>query len=313
MVVLSILLITGCQSLVKTALLNAKSYPTLVDKTAQLKQEFNIQEQQFCDTQLACYAYYFAPNKGDKKKLSMNINAHFTDKKYASSLLIQRQDVPTFSGSVVIIHGFRGSKDWSLLSAAYWQFLGFDVYIFDLLGHGDLSTPKGFGVKDSQYIQRFIEQNLDSSKAIIAVGNSMGGLVATTLANKGVVSAAFLQAPMTQFDQSLLGYFKDTKPWYGFLLSANTLQQGANKALQEVGLSRAQTNTIDQLKVSTAPFLIFASNTDSVSPYSVFKPLQSSNIQVLEINNVEHAYMSMIGQFEHEHIVQWLKATTAHN
>ena len=305
---MSVFLLSACESIVKNALLDAKSYPASTAVTQKLKSEFDIETREFCDNELDCYQYYFAPSKAQKAKLSMNNSAHFTDKPYSTSLLIKRQDVPAFAGSVLIIHGFRGSKDWGLLSAAYFQFLGFDVYVIDLLGHGDLRTSKGFGVKDASYLKRFIEANIDASKPILAVGNSMGGLVATTLVNQGVVDAAILQAPMTQFDESLLGYFKDKNPWYGFLISDPTLQHAANGALKDVGLSANETSTVNQLKVSSAPILIFASTIDSVSPYAIYAPLRSNTISVIEIDQVEHAYMSMIGQFEHAHILQWLSS-----
>lgn len=275
--------------------------------TNQLVTEFGIETRQFCDIEIDCFNYYFAPHKASQPKLKMNNNAHFTDKAYSTSLLVERKNIPKFTGSVVVIHGFRGSKDWSLMTAAYFQFLGFDVYVLDLLGHGELLANKGFGVTDVEYIQRFIEGQLDTSKPIIAVGNSMGGLVATSLLNKNVVDGAILQAPMTRFDNSLLGYIRDRKPWYGILLSDKTLQEAANSALDEEGISLEQTNTIDLLEKSASPILIFSSNIDGVSPYAAFAPLHGKNINVVEINQVEHAYMSMIGQFEHEQVVAWLE------
>ena len=261
---------------------------------------------EFCDKEVGCYNYYFAPNKTYKQKLTMNNNAHFTDKVYSTTLLVNRENVPELSGSVVIIHGYRGSKDWSLISAGYFQFLGFDVYVLDLLGHGELKTAKGFGVTDSEYIQRFIETELDGSKPIIAVGNSMGGLVATALVKQNVANGAILQAPMIRFDNAILGYIRDRKPWYSFILSDKVLKDAANSALDEIGISLEQTNTVGLLKDTISPMLIFSSNIDSVSPYTTFSHLNGKNIKVVEINDVEHPYMSMIGQFEHEKISDWL-------
>jgi pimeloyl-ACP methyl ester carboxylesterase len=291
---------------VKHGLLNANSYPASASVTAQLKDEFDIKRREFCDTKLGCYDYYFAANKAGKQKLSINNKAHFTDKPYSTSLTVNRDDVPSFKGSVVLVHGFRGSKDWSLMSAAYFQFLGFDVYIFDLLGHGELATTKGFGVADTQYIQRFIESQLDSSDPIIAVGYSMGGLVATSLLNQNTVGGAILQAPMTRFDDALLGYFKDRAPWYSVFLSDSTIRNGANSALKEVGLSAQDTNTISLLETSTSPLLVFSSTVDSVAPHPTFAALKNTHINVIKVDDVEHAYMSMIGQAEHTEILLWL-------
>ncbi|WP_284219555.1 alpha/beta hydrolase [Agaribacter marinus] len=302
------LFVSGCVNIVKVGIVGAESFPISPSVTTQVKSEFDVETRQFCDPELDCYHYYFLPNKARKQTLEMHHNASFTDTTYSTSLLVERQGLPTFTGSVVVIHGFRGSKDWSLMTAAYFQFLGFDTYVFDLLGHGELKTDKGFGVHDVRYIQRFIETNIDTTKPIIAVGNSMGGLVATSLTHEKIADGAILQAPMTQFDDSLEGYMKDKKPWYKAFLSDETIRSAANKALYDAGLNAQQTNTIDILKKSNSPFLIFASNVDSVSPYAAFSPLHSNNIEVVEIDKLEHAYMSMIGEFEHEKILAWLSA-----
>lgn len=302
-----ITLLSGCETLVKTNLLNAKSYSNSLGKTQNMMQEFDVQVREYCDPNFGCYDYLFAPHKGSSKKFDMNIEAQFTRTAHTSSLQLTRADIPLFTGSVVIVHGFRASKEWMLVSAAYFQFLGFDVYMLDLLGHGSSTAAKGFGVTDSQYIQNFISQQLNDTLPIIAVGNSMGGLVAATLGKNKVVDAVILQAPMTQFDESLLGYFQDTQPWYDFFLSDAHKINGANAALQAVGLSAKQTNTLQVISASQVPYLIFASNTDSVSPYNKFSPLRSSQIKVIEINQREHAYMSMIGEQEHTQILTWLK------
>ncbi|MFC4699256.1 alpha/beta hydrolase [Glaciecola siphonariae] len=301
-----VLCLTGCESLVMHQLLSSSSYSAVASVTAKLKSEFDIQTREFCDTELGCYRYYFAANKSDMSKLELNTRVQFHEGEYASELALERKDLPDFHGSVVIVHGFRASKDWSLLSAAYFQFLGFDVYVLDLLGHGELDAPIGFGVKDADYIQRFIEAQVPKDKPIIALGNSIGGLVATYLANRDTVDAAILQAPMTQLGSSLQGYVRDTKPWFGFLLSDETLNNGATKALAERNLRPQQTDTVALLKQSHSPFLIFASNIDSGSPYSVFADIRANNIKVIEVDGVEHAYMSLIGQSEHDAIVSWL-------
>jgi len=302
------MLLSGCQNLVKNALLHATSYPHDAATTNMIKTEFDIQTRQFCDPIYGCYDYLFAANKANKKRLKMNNAANFTDKEHKTSLLIERKNIPGFSGSVVLIHGFRGSKEWMALSAAYFQFLGFDVYLLDLMGHGDYSVSKGFGVNDVDYIASFIQHNLDASLPIIAVGNSMGGLVASYLASQKHVDLAILQAPMTQFDEGLRGHLQERQPWYRFLLTDNTINKGAAKALSEVGISNSQTNSIVLLKQTPTPILIFASNTDSVSPYSAFEGLSSPLIEVVKVEDVEHAYMSMIGQGEHNKITRWLSS-----
>jgi len=302
------LTLTSCASIVENQIKNTKSYSASKHVTQQLKTEFDIETRKHCDSVIGCYNYYFAPNKADKSELKMNNNAHFTDTPYSTSLSLERNNAPAFDGTVVVIHGFGGSKDWSLITAGYFQFLGFDVYIFDLLGHGELKTNKGYGIKDAQYLQRFIMNSIDTTKPIIAVGNSMGGLVATTLLHKGVVDGAILQAPMTRFDESLVNYIRDREPWYSPLLSDDTLETAARTALKKKGLDISETDTISLLKEIAAPVLVFASNIDGVSPYDKFALLNRDNIEVVEIDQVEHAYMAMIGQYEHERISLWISS-----
>jgi hypothetical protein len=134
----------------------------------------------------------------------------------------------------------------------------------------------------------------------------MGGLVATSLRNKKAVNCAILQAPMIRFDNALWEHVRDRRPWYNFLLTDNLLKVAANSALDEVGVSLEHANTVGLLKNCTAPLLIFTSIIDGVQPYTAFAPLHGNNIKVVEINEVEHPYVSIIGQFEHEEISNWL-------
>jgi pimeloyl-ACP methyl ester carboxylesterase len=92
--------------------------------------------------------------------MKTTIEADFTGKSFESTLHITRDKLPAFSGNVIILHGFRGSKEWMAISAAYFQFLGFNVFIPDLLGHGESNQPKGFGVKDVDYLLDFIDREI---------------------------------------------------------------------------------------------------------------------------------------------------------
>ena len=298
--------LSGCQNLLSYSLLNAKSYPASQTATKQILDEFGAEKRQFCDSELGCIDYYFAPNLSDRNLLDMNLRADFTGSERNISLNLKREELGAYTGNIILLHGFRGSKEWMLTSAAYFQFLGFDVYVFDLLGHGELDVAKGFGVKDSEYISRFVKANIDHSKPTIAVGYSMGGLLASRLNASDIVAGAILQAPMTRFDESLVGYFKDNQPWYGFIFSDRMLRDGAQSALNKTGVQLAQTETLSLINSIDNPSLIFASTIDSVSPYSTFKDLGVDKLVVHKVESIQHAYMSMIGSEEHKQIVDWL-------
>ena len=305
-IAISLSFLSGCQNLLSYSLLNAKSYPASQTATKQILDEFGAEKRQFCDSTLGCIDYYFAPSLSDRNSLDMNLRADFTGSERNISLDLKREELGAYSGNIILLHGFRGSKEWMLTSAGYFQFLGFDVYIFDLLGHGELDVAKGFGVKDSEYISRFAKANIDQSKPTIAVGYSMGGLLASRLNASDIAAGAILQAPITRFDESLVGYFRDNQPWYSFIFSDRILRDGAQSALNKTGVQLEQTDTLNLINSIDSPTLIFASTIDSVSPYSSFRGLSQDKVVVYNVESVQHAYMSMIGSKEHEQIVDWL-------
>ena len=305
-IAISLSFLSGCQNLLSYSLLNAKSYPASQTATKQILDEFGAEKRQFCDSTLGCIDYYFAPSLSDRNSLDMNLRADFTGSERNISLDLKREELGAYSGNIILLHGFRGSKEWMLTSAGYFQFLGFDVYIFDLLGHGELDVAKGFGVKDSEYISRFAKANIDQSKPTIAVGYSMGGLLASRLNASDIAAGAILQAPITRFDESLVGYFRDNQPWYSFIFSDHILRDGAQSALNKTGVQLEQTDTLNLINSIDSPTLIFASTIDSVSPYSSFRGLSQDKVVVYNVESVQHAYMSMIGSKEHEQIVDWL-------
>ena len=305
-IAISLSFLGGCQNLLTYSLLNAKSYPASQTATRQILDEFGAGKRQFCDLELGCIDYYFAPNLSDRNLLDMNLRADFTGSERNISLNLKREELGAYSGNIILLHGFRGSKEWMLTSAGYFQFLGFDVYIFDLLGHGELDVAKGFGVKDSEYISRFAKANIDQSKPTIAVGYSMGGLLASRLNASDIAAGAILQAPITRFDESLVGYFNDNQPWYGFIFSDRMLRDGAQSALNKTGVQLEQTDTSNLINNIDNPTLIFASTVDSVSPYSAFMGLDADKLVVQKVESIQHAYMSMIGSKEHKQIVDWL-------
>jgi pimeloyl-ACP methyl ester carboxylesterase len=60
---------------------------------------------------------------------------------------LSRESVPVgLHGTVVLLHGYRASKEFMLNTALYFRFLGFEVLVPDLLGHGESGGEKGYGV-----------------------------------------------------------------------------------------------------------------------------------------------------------------------
>jgi hypothetical protein len=186
------------------------------------------------------------------------------------------------------------------------NFLGFNVFLVDLLGHGDSLAKKGFGVNDSEYLLDFIDTEIGSDEPLYIVGNSMGSISAITISKKRQITGVILQAPMIQFDDAVPAYALDSPQWYSVFLSDSTLRKAAIEALAERGIKPDQTNTSLLLNETNTAVLIFASNTDNVSPHQHFAMFDYNNVEVIEVKNRHHAYMSIIGQDEHVVILEWL-------
>jgi len=302
-----VLFFSGCQSLVTQQIETAKSYPFDNQMVQQMKTEYGLEKKHSCWQENKCYSYLYAPEQSARQHMKTTIEADFTGKSFESKLHIMRDKLPTFSGNVIILHGFRGSKEWMAISAAYFQFLGFNVFIPDLLGHGESNQAKGFGVKDVDYLLDFINREISQNTPLLIVGNSMGALPALNLATKVTSLGIILQAPMIRFDKAVPAYLNDNSPWYQFLLSDQVLADGAAAALVNADIELSSTDISTSLSTTSTPTLIFASNTDSVAPYAKYQTFDSDLIKVIEVKNRQHAYMSMIGQQEHKVIVDWME------
>lgn len=302
-----VLFFSGCQSLVTQQIETAESYPFNNQMVQQMKAEYGLERKRSCWLENQCYSYLYAPEQSTRQHMKTTIEADFTGKSFESKLHITRDKLPAFSGNVIILHGFRGSKEWMAVSAAYFQFLGFNVFIPDLLGHGESNQAKGFGVKDVDYLLDFIDREISQNTPILIVGNSMGALPALNLATKVASLGVILQAPMIRFDKAVPAYLNDISPWYQFMLSDQVLADGAAAALVNADIELSSTDISTSLRTISIPTLIFASNTDSVAPYAKYQTFDSELIKVIEVKNRQHAYMSMIGQEEHQVIVDWME------
>lgn len=135
----------------------------------------------------------------------------------------------------------------------------------------------------------------------------MGALPAMNLVTKVASMGVILQAPMIRFDKAVPAYLNDNSPWYHFMLPDQVLADGAAEALVNADIALSSTDISTSLSSTKTPTLIFASNTDSVAPYETYQAFDSDLIKVIEVKNRQHAYMSMIGQQEHQVIVDWME------
>ncbi len=118
-----------------------------------------------------------------------------------------RQDGPGDAPPIVLVHGFAGSLHWFDRLA---PLLAEDrrVIRVDLLGHGGSEKPgEGYTIENQARLVELALEQLDVSVAVV-VGHSMGGAVATALADRspGLVSGLVVldEGPDTSFGSTPL-------------------------------------------------------------------------------------------------------------
>jgi pimeloyl-ACP methyl ester carboxylesterase len=191
-------------------------------------------------------------------------------------------------------------------SALYFRFLGFDVVIPDLLGHGESSPDIRFGIEDSKVISELLDELEIHGKTLIIVGNSLGAVAATELPNlRNDIDGLVLQAPMVVFDDAVANYMAAYSPILSSIIPASSIKNGAVKALGNAGLKIEKTDITSTLANGDTPTLILVSHSDSVAPPDSFKQLSSDLITVVEFSGRSHPSMSVITQQDNKVIQSW--------
>lgn len=300
------LLLSGCSQLVANRISNSSSY--LVAAQPSVLAKLAPQQSQVCAADGICMVYWkIVPAAKPAEKLKFQMDLAINDTSSQFSLDLNRAQLPSRQGTVLLLHGYRGSKEWLAMNAMYFQFLGFTVLVPDLLGHGQSDGQLAYGVRDAAMLQQLLaEQALPGPLLIVA--NSMGALSAAhILARQHAVAGVMLQAPMRVFDQAIVAYASISSNWLTGLMSEQHLRDGAALALQQAGVSLAQTDLRQYQHYFTTPTLILASDKDPIAPYEHYAPWQTPQLMVHNISGRHHALMAVISQPEHELIQQWLQ------
>jgi pimeloyl-ACP methyl ester carboxylesterase len=300
--------LVGCSSAVSSYISSQQSfgYDQISSGYTLVQQGFSKSE--FCSIATgSCLSYLEAMPMTDKKRLSYQVTIQANGKEELSRLEIERKDTNFYSGLVVLIHGFRASKEYMVNSALYFRFLGFDVIVPDLLGHGESSPGIRFGIEDSDILSELLDKIDVSGKPIFVVGNSLGAVAATQLLNlRNDIDGLVLQAPMVVFDQAVVNYANAYSPFYSSFIPDSSIGTGAVKALKDADVTLEQTNIVSTLPNSERPVLILVSTNDPVAPPYSFSPLSSELISVVEVSGRSHPSMSVINQQDNEVIQSWL-------
>ena len=308
-VLFGLLSLTGCSAVISEYISGQQSfsYEHLASSDELIRLGF--QQLNYCPGQdQTCISYLTAEPLTDKSKLDYEVTIDALGKEETIQLHLVRKNTGLYRGQVILIHGFRMTKEFMINSALFFRFLGFSVLIPDLLAHGESSGEIGYGVLDRQILDHVLVHVSGSKECpILVVGNSMGAVAATHLAKENNrVSGLILQAPMTRFDSASVNYINSYSPFMASFLSDDTIREGAVDALSSAGVLLSQTDIKPILSSLKIPTLILASVNDTVAPYAYYEPSQSQEVMVTRIENRSHPGMGVIGQLDSDHIQQWL-------
>ena len=299
----------GCSSMVAEYISESKSFSfdSMISYNEIVK--YGFEKDSFCSkSHKACLSYlYGKPLEKQRIRYTTDLISNVQESNV--SLDIEKSSLPDiFHGTVVLLHGFRSSKEFMLNSALYFRFLGFEVLVPDLLGHGESEGRKEFGVGDSKIINELINNKYNSKQELYLLGNSMGAITAAYVSSmRDDINGLILQAPMLEFDQAVFNYVTSNHPYVSSLLSEDNIREGAKIALNRANISLDGTNIKQLINLSEVPVLIFASVSDSVAPYSDFSQLTSDHTSVVKMKNRNHPSMAVIGNDESAEFIKWFE------
>ncbi|WP_444946824.1 alpha/beta hydrolase [Microbulbifer sp. VTAC004] len=308
----------ACSQRIASLIESSESFPFTEIITTEKIEDLGFNKERYCPAKKdVCISYYYGPPL-NKQKLQYAVKFEADGNESIVNLNLNRDSLEkTFSGTVFLLHGFRASKEFMLNSALYFRFLGFQVVVPDLLGHGDSSGNKKYGVDDSKYINslidKLIEEGVIKDEDIYIVGSSMGALTAAYISNMRVdISGAILLAPMLQFDQALYNYARVSHPLLSRIIPEKDIRKSATLALKKSNIDLNQTNILPLIKSSKVPVLLISSDSDRISPYSNYKGLNKKNLELIQVHNRNHLSMTTIGQNEHNAVIKWLNTNSAY-
>jgi pimeloyl-ACP methyl ester carboxylesterase len=301
--------LSGCAALVTKYIQNAGSFDYASITADSDIEGLGFKKGKLCsaDPNSLCISYFSGKAISNKK---LQYTTELTDGMSSTtvSLNLSRESVPpNLSGTVVLFHGFRASKEFMLNSALYFRFLGFDVLLPDLLGHGESGGRKAYGVNDRHILNALITAEHASGKHLYLVGNSMGAVSAVYLtAMRPDIDGIILQAPMLKFDEAVLRYMRTSFPHLQRFIGDDDIANAAMRALMDANIELEETDIGEQLSSSAVPVLLFASSDDPVAPYDKFAHLNAENISVIDLPGRNHPSMSLVGNESSTIIVNWL-------
>ena len=305
--------LSGCASLVAEYIQHAGSFDYQSIASEEDITLLGFAKSRYCSSKTGLCISYLSGGKINDNHLEYETELTSGEFSTKVALNLTRESVPTeLNGTVVLFHGFRASKEFMLNTALYFRFLGFDVLVPDLLGHGESDGAKAYGVDDRHIIDELISSKHDPEDRLFLLGNSMGAVTAAYLVRmRSDVDGIILQAPMLPFDEAVLRYTRVNHPYLKLIFSDDTIKDGSLRALNDAGLAVVDTDIGRIISPSRAPLLLFASSSDPVAPYAKFKRMRSVGITVKDLPNRNHPSMSVVGDASSQIIIDWLTEQTS--
>ncbi|MFA0812694.1 alpha/beta hydrolase [Microbulbifer epialgicus] len=309
------LLISACSQRIASYIEKSEDHSFDKEITTKEIKELGYEKNKFFPTkENNCISYYYGPPLTDNK-LQYSVKFGESDRENIVKINLEKESLGRrYFGTVILLHGYRTSKEFMLNSALYFRFLGFQVIVPDLLGHGDSGGSKKYGVADSKYINYLIddltEEGVIANGNIYIVGNSMGALTASYISTlRTDISGIILLAPMPPFDEAVYNYAKRDHPLLSKIIPEKDFRKGAILALKKAKISLNDTKILPIIKSSKTPVLLILSDSDQISPYASFEQLRNDNIKLIKIHDRYHPSMNTIGEVEHEAIIRWLNTS----
>ncbi|WP_444939229.1 alpha/beta hydrolase [Microbulbifer sp. JMSA002] len=309
------IVIPACSQRIASSIEKAENFSFGERITVERIEQLNFRKAEYCPPgKKTCISYYYGSPLADAN-LNYSVTFGEDERENIVKINLSRDSLDrSYFGTVILLHGFRTSKEFMLDSALYFRFLGFQVIVPDLLGHGETGGKKKYGVNDTKYINslidNLIEEGIIKNENIYIVGNSMGAVTASHISSlRSDISGVILLAPMLQLDEAVYNYAKRDHPILSRIIPERDIRKGAILALRKSNIDLKDTNIQPLLKSSQTPTLLILSDSDQISPYASYEQLKKDNIKIFKVHDRYHPSMNTIGEIEHKAIVKWLNTT----
>lgn len=306
-------LLQGCATFVEHQLSGRPQQLDIPANMPEVIRDTGGEIRQFCLPHLGgCTQYIYAAPTNDRESQEFKFTAVFEDVTKEYQLDLNREQIPEVRrGTMIMLHGYGGSKETLFFMAEYYRFLGFHVVIPDLKGHGGSSHEQpGLAVNDVELIDTLINSlpARERPHPLFITGYSMGALAAVHVARqRNDISGLVLLAPMRQYEDAVFEVSKMSSEITTRIISEQSIREGARNTLDKQNVDAAALDLHQVLPPLKVPSLVLASERDSVGPFSYFQPLASRYVEVREIPERHHFLMAIMDPKMHEYLYPWLQ------